>query len=632
MKNINLFFMLSFTFLLFSCGGNKKSSNMNASYSSSVIYNELWHLKNTGQNSYSTGKAKNGIDLNIEDIEQTGKNVNVLVSDHAAELTHRDLAPNAKKGGSIDLYSSAPTGVDTLKISILDSEHGTYVTGVIAGAKNSTNGFQGVAPNVKVGSAKFLSKTNLPVSSVLKYLTKLNFAINNNYQIINQSFGTQSFSYPAIEDNTSFIYDEIKTKIKTKNSGVVIVKAAGNEGADFTYAKKYNEYVTYDLLVNMTESRVLSIASASDVDSVIAQKFLARVRSIQSSFDDENSNPYVIAVAAASSHGIATDYSSVGSNLWVTAFGGDNDSARINDNLYSLIVDTNPAIITTKSPILPNSKSRRNFDKDDYIYPENRGYYYTASFNGTSAAAPMVSGIIALMLEANPQLTFWDIKYILAKTARKDILVANPKPFCVKVLEKLNIFNPANNYWEPWNKTWINNAAGNRFHHVYGFGLIDGKAAVNMAKNFKSPYDGKTIDNEEVKNFLVNKDVNEGSQDETTNIVVTKDIIIQAINIFPVLNTSKADGISVELISPSGTVSTILYPGNALIPDSSATTSLAYPGNSDTKTVGRMGFLANNFYEENAKGIWKLRVKNGNKTADKVTVVGYRMNVLGFPK
>ena len=80
----------------------------------------------------------------------------------------------------------------------------------------------------------------MPVSSVFKYLTKYNFAINNNYQIINQSFVHTIFSYPAIEDNNSFIYDEIKTKIKTKNNGFVIVKAAGNEGCDYTYADKYN--------------------------------------------------------------------------------------------------------------------------------------------------------------------------------------------------------------------------------------------------------------------------------------------------------------------------------------------------------------------------------------------------------
>ena len=44
---------------------------------------------------------------------------------------------------------------------------------------------------------------------------------------------------------------------------------------------------------------------------------------------------------------------------------------------------------------------------------------YTAMMNGTSAATPNVAGVVAMMLEANPNLTVRDIKYILAKTAKK---------------------------------------------------------------------------------------------------------------------------------------------------------------------------------------------------------------------
>ena len=39
--------------------------------------------------------------------------------------------------------------------------------------------------------------------------------------------------------------------------------------------------------------------------------------------------------------------------------------------------------------------------------------------NGTSAAAPNVAGVVALMLEANPRLSSRDVKYILASTAKR---------------------------------------------------------------------------------------------------------------------------------------------------------------------------------------------------------------------
>ncbi len=45
---------------------------------------------------------------------------------------------------------------------------------------------------------------------------------------------------------------------------------------------------------------------------------------------------------------------------------------------------------------------------------------YTSRFNGTSAAAPVVSGVIALMLDANPNLTFRDVQEILLRSARQN--------------------------------------------------------------------------------------------------------------------------------------------------------------------------------------------------------------------
>lgn len=46
---------------------------------------------------------------------------------------------------------------------------------------------------------------------------------------------------------------------------------------------------------------------------------------------------------------------------------------------------------------------------------------YTDTFTGTSAAAPVVSGVAALVLSVNPNLTAQDVKDILRQSARKDI-------------------------------------------------------------------------------------------------------------------------------------------------------------------------------------------------------------------
>ena len=48
------------------------------------------------------------------------------------------------------------------------------------------------------------------------------------------------------------------------------------------------------------------------------------------------------------------------------------------------------------------------------------GNFYTRVFGGTSAAAPTVSGVVALIRAANPALTARDVKLILAGSARKN--------------------------------------------------------------------------------------------------------------------------------------------------------------------------------------------------------------------
>ena len=83
---------------------------------------------------------------------------------------------------------------------------------------------------------------------------------------------------------------------------------------------------------------------------------------------------------------------------------------------------------------------------------------YTDSFHGTNAASAMVTGVVALMLEANSELTWRDIKYILAKTAVQN---------------------------DEYDTRWIQNSAGYKFNNAYGFGALNANTAVDMAKVYK---------------------------------------------------------------------------------------------------------------------------------------------------
>jgi hypothetical protein len=82
---------------------------------------------------------------------------------------------------------------------------------------------------------------------------------------------------------------------------------------------------------------------------------------------------------------------------------------------------------------------------------------YTHSFGGTSADAPMLSGIIALMLEANPNLTWRDVQHVLIRSCRI-----------------------------PQTRTslWSVNSAGRPHSMDYGFGIPDASVAVSIAQQW----------------------------------------------------------------------------------------------------------------------------------------------------
>ena len=94
---------------------------------------------------------------------------------------------------------------------------------------------------------------------------------------------------------------------------------------------------------------------------------------------------------------------------------------------------------------------------------------YISMFNGTSSAAPNASGAIALLLETQPELTWRDVKHILAKTARR--LHADIPRVRVAFGGTPAVLQHG----------WITNAAGYHFHNWYGFGAIDVDAAVALA-------------------------------------------------------------------------------------------------------------------------------------------------------
>ncbi|XP_012665031.1 proprotein convertase subtilisin/kexin type 7 isoform X2 [Otolemur garnettii] len=91
-----------------------------------------------------------------------------------------------------------------------------------------------------------------------------------------------------------------------------------------------------------------------------------------------------------------------------------------------------------------------------------KGTGCTEGHTGTSAAAPLAAGMIALMLQARPCLTWRDVQHIIVFTATQ---------------------------YEDRRADWVTNEAGFSHSHQHGFGLLNAWRLVNAAKIWTSvPY------------------------------------------------------------------------------------------------------------------------------------------------
>jgi len=234
---------------------------------------------------------------------------------------------------------------------------------------------------------------------------------------------------------------------------------------------------------------------------------------------------------------------------------------------------------------------------------ENPNCNYNSVFNGTSSSAPMISASIALLLEVNPNLTWREIKYILAKTATQ--IDTNSKDVVI----------PLNNGDYIARSGWTTNAKGFNFHTHYGFGKMNIDKAIKLAKTLKTnPIKLGTLVSKS-KTSDIDMEISKSDKNGLeTSITTNTNINIETIKIQLDLdykggastNDYYTGDIAIELYSPQKTKSIILSPY-----------SIQSAGSFTEKTINKkiknLRLISNAFYNENTNSKWTLKIINTHK-------------------
>ncbi|KAJ2906436.1 hypothetical protein MKZ38_001796 [Zalerion maritima] len=155
---------------------------------------------------------------------------------------------------------------------------------------------------------------------------------------------------------------------------------------------------------------------------------------------------------------------------------------------------------------------------------------------GTSAAAPLGAGIIALALEVRPDLTWRDMQYIVLEAA-----------------VPVDLDNP--------DLAWQTTAIGKKFSHSFGYGKLDAWRLVDIARTWEKVKPQSWLWSPWIH---VNQDIPQGQTGLQVDYEVTEQMMkdanlarLEHITITMNAEHTRRGDMSVDLISPSGVVSHI---------------------------------------------------------------------------
>jgi subtilisin-like proprotein convertase family protein len=364
-----------------------------------------WHIRGRGQNG-----AKKASDAKITPVwEQRdssgnlirGTGITIGIVDDGVQMDHPDLNPNVSTSYFYN-WNSGSTNDPNPKYS--SDNHGTAVAGVAAAAGFNGIGVTGVAPSAQIVPMRFIADDWTDADEANMYAYG-----NGSVRIKNNSWGLGNYS----------------TALTSLGSGSEYSSSSGwgvqSESPDGSLTGSA-------LAAAAKQGQIILFAAGNGQQQQENTNFRGRQNSI-----------YTISVAAVNDQAKQCTYSTPGSSVVISAPSG-RDAVRPQG--------------TSTTDRTANEGYNLTGVTDDY---SDRSF--TENFNGTSSATPVVSGVTALVLQANSSLNWRDVKEIYIRSATKN---------------------------DSGDSDWALNGAGFWFNHKYGAGLINASDAVRLAKNWSN--------------------------------------------------------------------------------------------------------------------------------------------------